>query len=173
MRVGMVSANCFLLSLICAPHPAAAQSDRASSQPPQGSRLNLLSKPLETPKGGETATVPLRSDPAIKGTNPELWSFSRGKGQILSGLPQFEAPQCGHIVIFEAPNMDSQIIQPVPRNFSGHMPTFPALPPCCRDFTTAIVPPDLQPIPIPPGTLLQPRNGAPLLDLETFKKLRP
>lgn len=35
MRLGMASAFCFLLALICYPHPAAAQSDRASSQPTQ------------------------------------------------------------------------------------------------------------------------------------------
>lgn len=175
MRVGMASAACFLLSLTCDLHPATAQV---------GSAL-ALSNPLQTQKSGETATVPsrrfappwrmMRSDPAIELANPELWSFSQGKGLILSGLPQLEGPQCGHIVIFQAPDIDPQIIQAVPRNFSGDMPTFPALPPCCRDFTTALAPPDLhRAIPIPPGIpLLQPRNGAPTLDLETFKKLRP
>lgn len=188
MRVGMASAACFLLSLTCDVHPATAQSDRTSSQPPQVGSALSLSKPLQTEKIGETAAVPskrlappwrmMRSDPASESPNPELWSMDllrQGKGLILSGLPQLEGPQCGHIVIFQAPNMDSQIIQAVPRNFSGHMPTFPALPPCCRDFTTALVPPDLhRATPIPPGTpLLRPWNGAPALDLETFKRLRP
>ena len=170
MRVGMASAACFLLSLTCDVHPATAQSDRTSSQPLQVGSALSLSKPLQTEKIGETATAPsrrlaptwrmLRSDPAIERTNPELWSFSQGKGLILSGLPQLEGPQCGHIVIFQAPNIDSQIIQAVPRNFSGDMPTFPALPPCCRDFTTALVPPDLhRATPIPRSGVGAPSLG--------------
>ena len=174
MRVGTVSTVCFLLSLTCDPHPAVAQSDPASSQPPQVSQANPSSaKPSEPAKRGGTAGVLLRTDPGHERTNPRLWSFSQGKGVVLSGVPQLEVLQCGHIVIFKAPNMDSEIIQAVPRNFSDQMPTFRALPPCCRDFTTAVGPPDLQLIPIPPGTLLQPKNRAPAPDLETFKKLRP
>jgi TonB family protein len=147
MRVRTVSAASSLLFLICDLHPAAAQSDRASSQSPQVSPASVapLLKTLENPKSRQAATVPQQSNPASKGANPELsWKLAPpGKrASLLLGFSQFEGPQCAHIVVFQAPDTDSQMIREVPRDSGGPMPTFPALPPCSRDFTTALVPPE-------------------------------
>jgi hypothetical protein len=116
---------------------------------------------VELPKDSETGSAPLGIDSTNGPTNPpqswnllaqqnrsnvdQLWSFKKGI------LPQLEATRCGHIVIFQAPNMDSEMIQDVPQEFSSNMPTFEGLPPCCRDFRAAIVPRTFHGLmPIPP-----------------------
>jgi len=188
MRTGTVSAICVLFSLICSPHPAAAQSTPSNPSVPKAP-LQMLPAPatlFELPRGAETRSVPLRTDSTNGPTNPpqswnllaqqnrsnvdQLWSFKKGI------LPQIEATRCGHIVIFQAPNMDSDMIQDVPQEFSGNMPTFEGLPPCCRDFRPAVVPrnfPGLMPIP-PRAPLVAPGRTPPVPNLGMrLNNLRP
>lgn len=163
MRTRTVSALCFSVSLICSPLPVAAQSNTASPSMPQASPQKAAgpARLVELPRDSETASAPLRIDSINGPTNPpqswnvlaqqnrsnvdQLWSFKNGI------LPQLEATWCGHIVIFQAPNIDSEMIQDVPQEFSSNMPLFEGLPPCCRDFHTTIVPRNFHGLmPIPP-----------------------
>src|SRR5437016_4393798 len=116
---------------------------------------------VELPKDSETRSAPLGIDSTNGPTNPpqswnllaqqnrsnvdQLWSFKKGI------LPQLEATQCGHIVVLQAPNLDTKIMKEVPREFNSNMPMFEGLPPCCRDFRAAIVPRTFHGLmPIPP-----------------------
>ena len=188
MRTGTVSAISVLLISICSPHPATAQSNASSPSMPQTSPLKAAgpARLVELSKGAEIRSVPLRTDSTNGPTNPpqswnllaqqnrssvdQLWSFKKGI------LPQLEATRCGHIVIFQAPNMDSDMIQDVPQEFSGNMPTFEGLPPCCRDFRPAVVPrnfPGLMPIP-PRAPLVAPGRTPPVPNLGMrLNNLRP
>jgi hypothetical protein len=164
MRTRTVSAFCFSVSLICSPLPVAAQSNPPSPSMPQTSPQKAAgpARLVELPKDSETGSAPLGIDSTNGPTNPsqswnllaqqnrsnvdQLWSFKKGI------LPQTEATRCGHIVIFRAPNMDSEMIQDVPQEFSSDMPSFEGLPPCFRDSRTAMVFRDLRRlVPIPPS----------------------
>jgi hypothetical protein len=164
MRTGTVSAICVLLISICSPHPATAQSNASSPSMPQTPPQKAAgpARLVELPKGAEIRSVPLRTDSTNGPTNPpqpwnllaqqytsnvdQLWPFKKGI------LPQLEATRCGHIVVFQAPNMDSEMIQDVPQEFSSNMPTLEGLPPCFRDSRTAMVSRDPRRLaPIPPS----------------------
>ena len=181
MRVGMVFAVSFLLSLTCDPHLAAAQSSPVTSQPPRASLQNSppTGNVLALPEAMPTAPLPQHIDTANDPTTLQAlktWTNLQPQHQKdVPGLKWFgrglDATQCAHIRIFQAPNIDSEMIVQVPPGSGGDITIFQGLLPCCRDLMTAVVPPNLhQAKPTPPGTpLLQ----APALDLETFKKLRP
>jgi hypothetical protein len=138
MRTRTVSTLCFSVSLICSPLPAGAQSNPRSQSMPQTSPQKAAgpARLVELPKDSETGSAPLGIESTNGPTNPR----------------QLEATRCGHIVIFQAPNMDLEMMQDVPQEFSSNMPTFEGLPPCFRDSRTAMVSRDLRRlVPIPPS----------------------
>jgi hypothetical protein len=168
MRGGTVSALCLLFSLICSSRPVVAQSNPSSPTLPLPQKLAAPAKLFEFPRGAETGSILFRTDSANESTNsPQSWMIllpqqnrptvdqfrPELKERFTKGfLPQLETSQCAHIVIFQAPNMDSKIIKEVPREFSSNMPMFEGLPPCCRDFSAAMVPRNFHGLmPIPPG----------------------
>lgn len=101
-------------------------------------------KPSELPRAAETGVVPAQTDSTMQLTNPpqswnllaqqnrstvdQLWSFNKGI------LPQSEASQCAHILIFRAPDTDSEMIVEAPPGLGGSITTFKGLQPCCRDL---------------------------------------
>jgi hypothetical protein len=187
MRTGTVSAICVLVTSICSPHPATAQSNASSPSMLQASpqMLAALAKPFELPRRAETGSVPLRIDSANEPTNPlQTWIYllpQQNKPSAIADqfqeelterlkkgiLPQVEASRCAHIVIFQAPTMDSEMIKESPRAFTRNMPAFEGLPPCCRDFRTAMVPRTFHGlIPIPPrAPFVTPRRTPPAPNL--------
>jgi hypothetical protein len=160
MRAGTVSAVCVLLSSICTAPLAAAQSNPPSPLVPQASpkKLPAPAKLFELPRGTETGSVPLQVDSTNEFTNPpQTWmnllpqqnrpstiaeqlQVELAQRMKKGFLPQVEASRCTQIIIFQAPNMDSKMIEEVPREFSSNMPMLEGLPPCCRDFHAAMVP---------------------------------
>src|SRR5437764_12755035 len=124
MRTGTVAALCVLVSLICSPRPAAAQSNPSSPSTPQAfpQKLPGPAKLFELPRGAETGSGPLRADSTNEPTNPrQSWMnvLPQQDGpsaiadhfqaevteRIKKGfLPQVEAGRCAHIVIFQALN---------------------------------------------------------------------
>jgi hypothetical protein len=158
MRVGMVSALWVLLPLLYSPRPASAQSNPVSPQLPS------LAKLSELPKGGESARVGSRTDFADE-PKSGLRSFRnfliQQEGASAMGIQSpVEASRCAHILIYQAPIMDSKTIKEVPREFSSNMPTLEALQPCCRDFCRVMVIPQMSPF-VGPGRTPAPNPRMP------------
>jgi hypothetical protein len=63
-----------------------------------------------------------------------------------------EASRCSHILIFQAPTLDSKMIKEVPREFASNMPRSEGLQPCCRDFHSGMVLPRMAPL-VGPGRI--------------------
>ena len=151
MRTGAVSAICVLLTSICSPHPATAQSNASSLSMPQASpqMLPAPAKPFELARRADSANEPRNPLQTWIDLLPQQNKPSAIADQFQEELtermkkgiqPQVDASRCAHIVIFQASTMDSEMIKESSRAFAGNMPTFEGLPPCCRDFRTAMVP---------------------------------
>lgn len=143
MRIAMVSALFAFTSFLFSPRPLAAQSNTISSPRPQPS----LSKPplhngaAVLPKASEVVSVPLLIDSPNQSSSttarqaPMLFTFQKDGPRVLDLYRGPDASNCAHIVIYQAPNMDSDmIVQQDPKESGGNMPMFQALPPCSRDF---------------------------------------
>jgi hypothetical protein len=167
MRTVTVSAVGVLLSLICSPRPAVGQSNPSGPTLPNSQKLQAPARLFDLPRSAETGSVPLRTDSTNGPANPpQSWmnlaqqnkpSADQFRAELRERikrgiLPQLESSPCAHILILQAPNMDSKIIEEVPRGFNSNMPTFDGWPPCCPDFHVAIVPRDFHGVaPIPPS----------------------
>jgi hypothetical protein len=129
----MVSALCVLLPLICSPRPAAPQSKPATPQAAPGvpSEAALAPKLSELPRGAESGGVGFRID--LKNDATNVLRINRFLNDLQGGAgatgiqTPVEASRCAHIVIYQAPIMDSQMIKEVPREFDRNMPTFEGL----------------------------------------------
>jgi hypothetical protein len=140
MRTRIVSALCVVLPLICSPRPAAAQFNPSVPQLPQASFRKLPSPPKlsEFQRATESRPSGLRSDLRDESANV-LQSLrnlltQRESGKAIGGQSLVEARQCAHIVIFEAPNMDSQMIIEAPKELAGDMPRLQGVQACGEDF---------------------------------------
>jgi len=158
MRLGMVSALCVLLSLIYSPRPVAGQSKPASPQAAPGvpSEAGLAAKLSERPRAAESSGDEfryLRNDPTNKLQN-RFFFFNDPQVARRNENPQspLRTGRCAHIVIYQAPIMDSEMIKESPRAFARNMPTFEGLQPCCRDFRRVMAIPQGVPF-VSPGRI--------------------
>lgn len=168
MRIGMVSALCAVLSLICSPRSAVAQSNPPNLKPPQATlrSLPLPVKLSELPGGAESRGIASRTDLKNEPTNVvrslrALVIHQEGASPTGIQSPT-AASRCAHILIFQAPTMDSKMIIEVPRESIPNMPRLDGLQPCCEDFRRAMVIPHLVPF-MGPGRIgpLAPNFGMP------------
>ncbi len=141
MRIGMVSALCVILPLIYSPCHMAGQFKPASPKqavPGVPSEAGLAAKLSERPRGAESGgdefRFYLKNDPTNR---LQIYKFFNDPQGGL-GSTGIQSPprtgRCAHIVIYQAPIMDSEMIKESPRAFARNMPTFEGLQPCCRDF---------------------------------------
>ena len=140
MRVGTVSAVCALFSLTFALSQAAAQSNPAAAEAPPVSLEKTLypRKPLPLLTDAKQLPTDSTKKPADPRQTPKIFVLPQD-GDLRSVLrPPGESPICAHIILFQAPEMDSPIFKEVPNHFSGNMPALEALPPCPRDFRLAM-----------------------------------
>jgi len=151
MRIRIVSVLWVFLPLISSPHLAAAQLNPLNSQPPQESvrKPPLPAKLSEFRRGPEAKDNEWRSDLTNDSANV-LRSLRnlviQRDGASAIGIQSPVVPsRCAHIVVFEAPDVDSKMILEVPREFASNMPTFEGLQPCCRDFHRDMAFPQLAP----------------------------
>ncbi len=143
MRIGMVSALWILLPLISSPRPALGQSTSPQAAPGLPSEAARAAEHSEPPRGTESGGVGriyLKNEP--RNVLRFLNDPQGGAGATGIHSP-VEASRCAHIVIYQAPTMDSEIIKEAPRAFARNMPTFEGLQPCCRDFRIVIPQGDL------------------------------
>jgi hypothetical protein len=164
MRVGPSLPLWALLSLTLSPQPAAAQSTPAGSSSPQTSpektaSITKLQEALKAAQARSDRPGTGSPDGAPSGLQSWLGLLSerqRNEPATVVTRPPGEAPNCAHIVIYRAPEMDSEMILPfdeAPGEPDGSMPTFKALPPCSRDLRPAIA------LHRFPGVMVNPRGG--------------
>ena len=140
MRIGMVSALCVILPLIYSPCHMAGQSKPASPKqavPGVPSEAGLAAKLSERPRGAESGGDEfryLRNDPTNKLQNRYFFNDPQVARRNENPQSPLRTGRCAHIVIYQAPTMDSEMIKESPRAFARNMPTFEGLQPCCRDF---------------------------------------
>jgi hypothetical protein len=152
MRNGLVSALCAVLALLYTSSPAVAQSKPVSPQLPQSflQRLSPPSKLSEFSTAHESARLGLLTD--LQG---ELSNELRGDNLLLDRLRkgsdamELESPaaqgRCAHIVIYQAPLVDSGIFKEVPKGSTGTMLMLGGLQACCRDFHRSWLIPQMVP----------------------------
>jgi hypothetical protein len=140
MRIRMISALCVVLSLIYSPRPAAAQVNPSVPPLPQATfgKLPLPAKLSEFQKGTESGQSRLHSELAKESANT-LRSLRnlliQREGASAMGMQSpMEGSRCAHMVIFQAPNVDSNMIIERPRELTSDMPTFAGLQACSGDF---------------------------------------
>ena len=153
-----------VLSLTLTPRPAVAQSSPAgpSSQHTSPERTASIAEAREVLKSAQAGSV--RPGTGSPDSAPSAWPSwqdllnqrERHEPPAVVTRPPGEAPNCAHIVIYRAPEMDSEMIlfsDVVSGDSGGSIPTFKALPPCSRDLHPAIA---LQRF---PGVMVNPRGG--------------
>jgi len=168
MQCRMTSALVVLFTLAFSPRPVVAQSSPTGPQPLKASaeKMAATAEVHELLKSSDVGAVHLHTPSANDATNAlQPWQGllrqHQQNGPITARiLSPEDAPNCAHIVIYQAPETDSEMIlggpknapplADVPRESRDGMPTFKGLPPCSRDFRPAI------------GVMLFPRRG-PLL----------
>jgi hypothetical protein len=104
-------------------------------------------------KNGDEFHFYLKNDPTkVPQINRFFSDLQERAGR--NGNPQspLGTGRCAHIVIYQAPTMDSEMIKESPRAFARNMPTFEGLQPCCRDFRRAIATPQGAPF-VSPGRI--------------------
>jgi hypothetical protein len=154
MRMGIVSALCVFALLICSPHPAAAQSNPASTQMPQPFLRSLQSqvKPSELPKSTQSDAADFRAEFSSALTN-ELRTnkkllFLNDQQQPVNGMGM-EAPvetiSCAHILIYKAPVVDSKMIIEAPAESTGDKPKLGGVQVCREDLRMAAMSPQTRP----------------------------
>lgn len=142
MRASMASALFVLFALFASPRFTVAQTSPTHSQPshvtpekpPSSSNLLAIAPTQTTPPPSHTGFA---SDLSGSLQARKAWSVlqDRKDGPGLQSLGcGFEASQCAHIRIFQAPRTDSEMIVEAPPGEGGPIQTFRGLPPCPRDF---------------------------------------
>lgn len=166
MRARTASALFVLFAFFAALPFAAAQTSPIPVQSPQQTQEKFAAsaKPLPLPPATQ---IPLFANQAGSGndhmiTRQELkdWigALQSQKGGLAMNVQRFgigpDAPNCAHIRIIQAPEMDSEMVLLTSPGEGGPIQTFQGLPPCRRDLPAPMtaqgfhgVPPML---PIPP-----------------------
>jgi hypothetical protein len=138
MRMEMVSMLSGFALLACS-LPAAAQVSPAAPAAPLMLEERLPASATNipnVPKRTETGDASLPSDTPNARAN-ELQQLRDALKQK-DGLAQLknlmaEKQACGHIQVFDAPAVDSKMLQKIPSGFNSNMPKMEGLPPCERD----------------------------------------
>ena len=151
MRIGMIAALCVLLPSIYYPSQALAQLNHADQKKlqPLSRKPSSSVNHSQAPKGTESRDVGFRTEIANKLLNVPKATKFLGFPEEGAGAMGFQstlgASQCAHILVYKAPNVDSNIAKEVPREFTSKMPMLDSLQPCCGDFRGAMALPQVVP----------------------------
>jgi hypothetical protein len=171
MRTAILSAACSLLLLFCS-DSGLAQSSPTRAEAPQPQVFvghEPLTAGLFERQKAEPGGIQIHGEATNHPANPQqswLNLFRQQNGSAAAGdlraelaepmnegiLPQIEPGVCAHIVIFQAPETDSEMVINVPPGTGGDITTFKGLGPCCRDIHPSMTQPKL------PGLRLFPRR---------------
>jgi hypothetical protein len=140
MRIRMISALSVVLALI---YSAAAQVNPSLPPSPQATfgQLPLPAKLSEFQKGTESGQSRLRSDLSKESALRSLRNLliQREGANAMGMQSPMAGSRCAHMVIFQAPNVDSNMIIERPRELTSDMPTFAGLQACSGDFRQEVV----------------------------------
>jgi hypothetical protein len=145
MPARIASGSFFFLTLFSSAHFTAAQSSPIPSQAQQPSEKMLpAAKLLPLPPSTQIVLLPNQngsaSDHAINLQELRTWTerLQNQKDGLAKDLQRFgddpDVPNCAHIRIFQAPEMDSEMVVEAPPGAGGNITTFQGLPPCRRDL---------------------------------------
>lgn len=162
-----IAALLVLFGLLFFANSAAAQSGPISSQllqqtpqkSPTGAKLlpPLPATHIMLPKQDGSG-----NDHAIKLQELKTWieRLQNQKDGFAKNLQRFgdapDAPNCAHIRIIQAPDMDSEMVVQISPADGGPITTFQGLPPCRRDLPAPIIAQRFYGV--PPMPLLPPRR---------------
>ena len=145
MRTRIALALVVLFVLLSSAYPAAAQYSPIPSHLPResGAKPKSASKPLELSLVTRVVSVPRQAGSANDPIPPQglkIWPLvleNRNDG-IAVDMQRFgsglDAPNCAHIRIFQAPEIDSEMVVQTSPGDGGPIQTFQGLPPCRRDL---------------------------------------
>jgi hypothetical protein len=142
MRIRMISALSVVLALI---YSAAAQVNPSLPPSPQATfgQLPLPAKLSEYQKGTESGQSRLHSDLTRESANTlrslRNLLIQREGANAMGMQSPIAGSRCAHMVIFQAPNVDSNMILEMPRESTSEMPTFRGLQACSGDFRREVV----------------------------------
>jgi hypothetical protein len=146
MRMKMLSALSIFVWMVCSSRPVAAQTSSSLPSMPQAfaQKLQQFNKPAVLQKSVEDTNAQVRSnlENAARALVRSLGTSERqldGTRETKILPAPLEANSCGHMMIFEAPAMDSKMIQEVPKEFASNMPKIEAMQPCAQDMPKAIM----------------------------------
>lgn len=151
MRIGMIAALCVFLPSIYYPSQALAQLNHADQKklPPLSRKPSSSVDHSQAPKGAESGNVGDRTEIANKLLNVPRATKFLGFPEEGAGAMGFQstlsASQCAHILVYKAPNVDSNMAKEVPREFASKMPMLDGLQPCCGDFRGVMALPQVVP----------------------------
>lgn len=137
-----------LFGLLFFAHSAEAQSSPMTSQllqqAPQKSPTSA--KLLAPPRPTQITLLPKQdgsdNDPAITPQELRTWIQTHQNRKdrlpiiIMRSGGGLDAPNCAHIRIIQAPDMDSEMVVQMSPGDGGPITTFQGLPPCRRDLPT-------------------------------------
>lgn len=166
MGARIASALFVLFAFVAALPFAAAQTSPVPAPPPPltQEKFAASAKPLPLPPATQIPLFPTPAgsahDPMITPQEGKGWigALQNQKGGLAMNEQRFgvgpDAPNCAHIRIIQAPEMDSEMVLQTSPGDGGPIQTFQGLPPCRRDLPAPMtaqrfhgVPPML---PIPP-----------------------
>ena len=164
MRAHVASRVFVLLATLSFSGFAGAQSSQTGPQPPQESLQKRTSpaKPFVLAAATGAAHLQGRTDSADGTVKPlpvhKNWSILLQRPE---DGPRFlqrfgsgpDAPNCAHIRIFQAPDMDSEMVIEATPGTGGEITTLKGLPPCSRDLPSPLT---VQRLPGLPPTLPAP-----------------
>ena len=130
MRFRMFPAATCLLFLACPAVPAAAQTN-ALPRP--------IQKLIEDLKASEKSSATSPSDTSSFDRAREALGWWQENGQLKSFATE-GGKECAHILVYKAPDVDSGMLQEVPKEFSSNMPRLQRAPQnCCGDIRSGMV----------------------------------
>jgi hypothetical protein len=138
MRIRMFPASCALVLLICCPRPANAQTHtlpqpiqllledmQPSQKLPEISKSDKISVEALGESAESNSSEMVRTKETLR-----QWQETAKQKTLSSG----GSSDCAHITIYKAPEMDSSMIQAVPKEFASNMPKLRGSQPCYCDL---------------------------------------
>jgi hypothetical protein len=141
MRIRVISALCVVLPLIYFPPPVAAQINPSVLHLPQASvrRLPSPGKLSEFQRGADlgprASSLALANETANALRSLRYLLSQREVASAVETRSPIEAAQCGHIVMFPAPDVDPKMIIEAPKEAGGNISTFEGLQACRADYS--------------------------------------
>lgn len=164
MRPQIAAALLVVFALLAFLHSAAAQSTPPPQPKASPEKPPSAAKPLPFPETTQIVLLPSKigsaNDPTITPQELKTLISTLQQRKLASNMQRFggglDAPNCAHIRIIRAPEMDSVMVVEAPPGEGGPIQTFQGLPPCRRDLPAPMAVQHFHGV--PPMPLVPPRT---------------